>query len=60
MHTDKELEAIKYYSSCKIDYILNDKPDFTADDMRDLQTLVILKDTARQKIQRIKAATNET
>jgi len=54
MHTDKELKATKDYATRKIDNILHDKTDFTANDLRDLQTLVILKDAADQKFKRMK------
>lgn len=52
--TDKELEGTEDYCERKIDDILNEKGGSDFDYIRNLQTLVSLKNTANQKIQRIK------
>ena len=51
MFTDKELESTKDLCGRKIKDILDDteKP-FTAESLRDLQTLFTLKDAAEKKI----------
>ena len=54
MFTDKELEGTVDYCERKIDDILNKEGGSDADYIRNLQTLVTLKEAANQKIQRIK------
>jgi len=54
MFTDKELETIKDVSERKIDGILNKDGGSDVDYIRNLQTLMTLKEAANQKIQRIK------
>ena len=54
MFTDKELKATKDFCDRKISDILDDKDgEFTADTLRDLQTLVKLKNVVDNKIQQI-------
>ena len=50
MHTDKELEAIKTFSDRKIKDIINKEGGTDLDYIRNLQTLVKLKDAAEKKI----------
>ena len=52
MFTDKELEAVKDISGRKIDEILNKEEGSDFDYIRNLQTLVKLKDAAEQKLQK--------
>jgi hypothetical protein len=54
MFTDKELEATVDYCDRKIDDLLNNEGGSDLDYIRNLQTLITLKDAANQKIQRIK------
>jgi len=53
MFFKKELESIESLCDVKIKDILNDtESDFIPDTLRDLQTLVKLKDAAKQKLQK--------
>ena len=53
MFFKKELESTEKICDVKIKDILNDtESEFTVNTLRDLQTLVILKDAANQKIQK--------
>ena len=54
MFTKKELEATKDYCERKINDLLNKDGGSDLDYVRNLQTLVTLKDAANQEIQRIK------
>jgi len=50
MFTDKELEATKDYCDRKMDEILNKEGGSDIDYIRNLQTLVTLKDAVNKKI----------
>ena len=53
MFIKKELEATKDICEQKIDGILEDtESEFTADTLRDLQTLLKLKDAATKKLEK--------
>ena len=54
MFSDKELKGTVDFIDKKIDDILDNKKGSDADYIRDLQTLIILKNATNQKIQRIK------
>ena len=54
MFTDNELDATVEYCDRKIDDVLDKEGGSDIDYIRDLQTLVTLKDTANQKIQWIR------
>ena len=49
MFTKKELESVKQIAEVKIDDILHHAKDFTAESLRDLQTLMKLKDAAEKR-----------
>jgi hypothetical protein len=49
MFTDKELEVTEDFCERKIDDVLNRKSGSDAGYIRDLQTLVVLKDAAKAK-----------
>ena len=49
MFTEKELEGTKKMAQVKINEIMDSKEEFTVDSLRDLQTLIILKDAADKK-----------
>lgn len=49
MFTKKELESVKRVADVKIDDILNNDKEFTADTLRDLETLMKLKDAAEKR-----------
>ena len=52
MFLKTELETVKKISEVKIKNILNDtQSEFTTDTLRDLQTLMKLKDAAERRIQ---------
>jgi hypothetical protein len=54
MFTEKELAATRLLAASKIDDILEEQKEFTAESLSDLQTLLILKDAAENKLQKYK------
>ena len=50
MFTDKELETIMDVADRKIDDTLNSEGGSDADYIRNLQTLIVLKDAANQRL----------
>ena len=54
MQTNRELEDTRLLANRKIEDIMDSRKEFTADDLRNLQTLYRLREAAEEKLARRK------